>query len=127
MPRTPFILAVLAAIGLASGWLGAQEGRVPFVYVAGYRPEISIFRLDTAGGKLTPVGKATNVGSQPSWAAFDPATKFLFAVDETDPGGERGEGSTRSPGLLPLGRGPGGCGCVSGQRASHARSSWTRP
>ena len=30
---------------------------MPFVYVSGYRPEITIFRLDTAGGTLAPAGK----------------------------------------------------------------------
>jgi 6-phosphogluconolactonase len=100
MPRTSFVLAVLLGAGLASGWLSAQQDRVPFVYVAGYRPEISIFRLDTAGGRLTPVGKATNVGQQPSWAAFDPAVKFLFAVDETDPGRVRSFSINQANGAL---------------------------
>jgi 6-phosphogluconolactonase len=86
MPRIPFVCAVLLAFGLASGWPSAQEARVPFVYVSGYRPEIAIFRLDTAAGQLIPAGKATNVGEEPSFLAFDPAAKFLFAVNETDPG-----------------------------------------
>jgi 6-phosphogluconolactonase len=86
MTRNAFIFAMLLVVGLASDWTAAQESRVPFVYVGGYRPEISIFRLDTAAGTLTPVGKATNVGQDPSFLAFDPATKFLFSVNETDPG-----------------------------------------
>ena len=84
MPRTSFVCAVLVALGL--GWISAQQSRVPFVYVSGYRPEIAIFRLDTAAGRLMPAGKATDVGQQPSFLAWDPAAKFLFAVNETDPG-----------------------------------------
>ena len=57
MTRTSFVSAVLLGFGLA-GWVSAQESRVPFVYVSGYRPEIAIFRLDTAAGRLTPSGKA---------------------------------------------------------------------
>ncbi|MEO5740216.1 MAG: lactonase family protein [Vicinamibacterales bacterium] len=77
---------MLLALGLASSWTAAQEPRVPFVYVSGYRPEITIFRLDTASGTVTPAGRMTNVGQDPSFLAFDPAEKFLFAVNETDPG-----------------------------------------
>jgi 6-phosphogluconolactonase len=91
---------VLVALGLAAAWPAAQEARVPFVYVAGYRPEITIFRLDTAAGRLTPAGKATDVGSQPSWAAFDPGVKFLFAVDETDPGRVRSFSINQATGAL---------------------------
>jgi 6-phosphogluconolactonase len=59
--------------------------RVPFVYVGGYRPQISIFRLDQASGKLTPVGQAP-AGTAPSFLAWDPAGRHLFAVDEIDAG-----------------------------------------
>jgi 6-phosphogluconolactonase len=58
---------------------------VPFVYVSGYRPEISIFRLDAAGGRLIAAGKADG-GRDPSFLAWDPAVRFLFAANETDPG-----------------------------------------
>jgi len=70
---------------LTAGSTVAQESRVPFVYVSGYRPEISIFRLDTAGGKLIPAGKI-DPGPEPSFLAWDPAARFLFALNETDPG-----------------------------------------
>ena len=91
---------MLLALGLASGWPAAQEPRVPFVYVSGYRPEITIFRLDTAGGTLVPAGKATNVGQEPSFLAFDPAAKFLFAVNETDPGRVRSFAINQATGAL---------------------------
>jgi 6-phosphogluconolactonase len=60
-------------------------GRVPFVYVSGYRPEILIFRLDAAAGRLTPVGSADG-GQEPSFLAWDPGRRFLFAVNEVDEG-----------------------------------------
>ena len=91
---------MLLVLGLASGWTAAQESRVPFVYVSGYRPEITIFKLDTAGGKLVPAGRATNVGQQPSFLAFDPAAKFLFAANETDPGRVRSFAIHQATGAL---------------------------
>jgi 6-phosphogluconolactonase len=100
MPRKPFVSAMLLAIGLATGWPAAQESRVPFVYVSGYRPEIAIFRLDTAGGRLNPAGKATAVGQEPSFLAWDPLAKFLFAVNETDPGRVRSFAISQSSGAL---------------------------
>jgi len=83
-----------------SAWPAAQEARAPFVYVSGYRPEITIFRLDTAGGKLIPAGRSTDVGQEPSFLAFDPSAKFLFAVNETDPGRVRSFAINQSTGAL---------------------------
>ena len=83
--RSIFALTLLAALLLPWSPPAALQSRVPVVYVAGYRPEISIFRLDTAKGTLTPLGKADG-GAQPSFLAWDPSTRFLFAVNETDPG-----------------------------------------
>jgi 6-phosphogluconolactonase len=60
-------------------------GTVPFVFVGGYRPEILIFRLDVAGGRLAPVGSADG-GREPSFLAWDPGARFLFAVNEVDEG-----------------------------------------
>jgi 6-phosphogluconolactonase len=100
MPRNTVVLAVLALIALGAVWPAAQESRVPFVYVAGYRPEITIFRLDTARGALVPAGRATNVGEAPSFLAFDPAAKFLFAANETDPGRVRSFAINQTTGAL---------------------------
>jgi alpha-galactosidase len=58
---------------------------VPYVYVGGYRPEILVFRLDVERGTLTPAGSAA-AGSDPSFLAWDPQRRFLFAANETDPG-----------------------------------------
>lgn len=100
MTRKPFVSAALLACGLMSAWPAAQESRVPYVYVSGYRPQISIFRLDIAGGRLIPAGTATNVGENPSFLAWDPAAKYLFAVNETDPGRARSFAINRSNGAL---------------------------
>jgi 6-phosphogluconolactonase len=100
MRKNPIVFAMLLVLGLASGWTAAQESRVPFVYVSGYRPEITIFRLDTASGRLTPAGRATNVGQDPSFLAFDPAAKFLFSVNETDPGRVRSFAIDQATGAL---------------------------
>jgi 6-phosphogluconolactonase len=101
MPRKPVICVVLAALLLALRV--AAQSPVPFVYVSGYRPEIAIFRLDTAAGTLSPVAKATEVGEQPSFLAWDPGGRFLFAVDETDPGRVRSFAiDRRTGGITPL-------------------------
>src|SRR5688572_6659111 len=100
MSRNSLLFVLLLALGMTSAWTTAQEPRVPFVYVSGYRPEIAIFRLDTAGGTLAPVGKATNVGQDPSFLAFDPSAKFLFSVNETDPGRVRSFSINQTNGAL---------------------------
>jgi 6-phosphogluconolactonase len=83
-------MVILAAAGVAevtpaTARRGELERRVPFVYVGGYRPEIDIFRLDTIAARLTHVGTAP-AGTDPSFVAWDPTAKFLFAGNETDPG-----------------------------------------
>jgi 6-phosphogluconolactonase len=100
MRRNTAVFATLLVLGLASGRTAAQEPRVPFVYVGGYRPEIAIFRLDTASGTLAPAGRTATVGQDPSFLAFDPATKFLFAVNETDPGRVRSFAINQASGAL---------------------------
>jgi 6-phosphogluconolactonase len=100
MTRNTFVFAMLLVCGLAADRAAGQEPRVPFVYVSGYRPEITIFRLDTARGTLIPAGSATNVGQDPSFLALDPAAKFLFAVNETDPGRVRSFAVNQATGAL---------------------------
>jgi 6-phosphogluconolactonase len=82
------ILRVLVALGLiaAAGWAAQPEY---FVYVGTYTgPKskgIYAWRFDPAGGKLTeigPVGETKN----PSFVAFHPSGKFLYAVNETRDG-----------------------------------------
>ncbi len=57
----------------------------PLVYVGGYRSEIAIFRLDLAGARLEKVGSADG-GKSPSFLAFHPEGRFVFAANETSDG-----------------------------------------
>lgn len=57
----------------------------PLVYVGGYRPEIHVFRLNVAAGTLTPAGQMSG-GENPSFLAFDPKGRFVFAANETNNG-----------------------------------------
>ena len=88
--ETSLLLLSLAALGCATAAPAPRPdpvptAKVPYVYVGGYRPEISIFRLDAATGALTPAGQVA-AGSAPSFLAWDPTHKYLFAVDEVDAG-----------------------------------------
>jgi 6-phosphogluconolactonase len=53
----------------------------PFVYVGKADDEIAIFRLDRETGALTRVG-GTAAGRHPSYLAFAPSKKFVYAVNE---------------------------------------------
>jgi 6-phosphogluconolactonase len=104
------VVLSLATLGCAasapSTRLDESPLRVPFVYVGGYRPEISIFRLDQRSGALTPVGQVP-AGTAPSFLAWDPARKNLFAVDEVNAGRvlafaiDAGTGALRAQGEMP--------------------------
>jgi 6-phosphogluconolactonase len=88
VPASLALLALLGALGCAASRPAARPdigNRVPYVYVGGYRPEISIFRLDLQTGKLTPSGQVA-AGAAPSFLAWDPAGKTMFAADEVENG-----------------------------------------
>jgi 6-phosphogluconolactonase len=53
----------------------------PFVYVGKDDDEIAIYRLDRETGALTKVGGAA-AGRHPSYLAFAPSKKFVYAVNE---------------------------------------------
>ena len=42
---------------------------------------IYVYRLDESSGKLEPMGKTTGIAN-PSYLAFDPSQRFLYAVNE---------------------------------------------
>lgn len=58
----------------------------PLVFVSGYGPEIISFTLD-GSGKLTEVARAPG-GKNPSFLAFSPDRKNLYAVNEGGGGGK---------------------------------------
>jgi 6-phosphogluconolactonase len=62
--------------------VGAQAW---FVYTGSGNGTISIFRMDQQSGMLTAAGTAAG-GNNPSYLAWDPAHRFLFAVNEGSPG-----------------------------------------
>src|SRR5688572_9276311 len=55
------------------------------VYVSGYSPQIARFALDGETGALTSLG-TTPVTGNPSFLAFAPSGKFLYALDEAPTG-----------------------------------------
>ena len=115
---------MLLVLGLPSGRIIAQEPRVPYVYVSGYRPEIAIFRLDTAAGVLVPAGKAANVGQEPSFLAWDPTARFLFALNETDPGRVRSFSIDQATGALtPINDVP-SMGSITAHLSTDATGRW---
>ena len=64
----------------------APAGGNPFVYVGSeLATEIRIFQLDLATGALTAKGSAPS-GTSPDYLAFHPSGKFLYALNEVNPG-----------------------------------------
>jgi 6-phosphogluconolactonase len=56
-----------------------------FVYTGSGDGTISIFRMDRQTGELTPAGTADG-GNNPSYLAWDPSHRYLYAVNEGSPG-----------------------------------------
>jgi 6-phosphogluconolactonase len=55
-----------------------------FVYVGGYNDQISIFSMNQESGALTARGAPVVANPDPSFLAFAPDGKYLFAVNESD-------------------------------------------
>jgi 6-phosphogluconolactonase (cycloisomerase 2 family) len=89
--------AALAAAGSVAALARAEEeeddhrrrpGEV-LAYVGTYTPHgegIYLFRVNTSTGALTPIKvfKSTDSTRNPSWLAFDPTRRFLYAGNEID-------------------------------------------
>ncbi|MBA3700125.1 MAG: lactonase family protein [Planctomycetes bacterium] len=73
----------IGLLGLVGGLLPAAE---PLVFVSGYGPEIISYTLD-GSGKMTEVGRAPG-GANPSFLAWSPDHKNLYAVNEGSGGGK---------------------------------------
>lgn len=82
--RRPFISRVASGLlAMVGGLLSAAD---PLVFVSGYGPEIISFTLD-GSGKLTEVAR-TPGGANPSFLAWSPDHKNLYAVNEGNGGGK---------------------------------------
>jgi 6-phosphogluconolactonase len=75
--RRPLHFLLTAVVALSSTVASAAD---PLVFVSGYGPEIISYSLD-ASGKLTEVARAPG-GSNPSFLAWSPDHKNLYAVNE---------------------------------------------
>lgn len=73
----------IGLLGLVGGLLPAAD---PVVFVSGYGPEIISYTLE-GSGKLTEVGR-TPGGANPSFLAWSPDHKNLYAVNEGNGGGK---------------------------------------
>src|SRR5437870_4385735 len=74
--------AALAAVWSAPAWAKSQ-GTV-LAYVGSYTPNgqgISLFEVDPSTGSLTPRNVFPST-TNPSWLAFDPSHRYLYAVNE---------------------------------------------
>jgi 6-phosphogluconolactonase len=60
----------------------------PFLYVSGYGPEITRFTLDLATGALAEQGRVQG-GTSPSYLAFAPNKRALYAVNEASGAGSQ--------------------------------------
>lgn len=76
--RLPLHLLLTAVVALSFTVAQAAE---PFVFVSGYGPDIICYTLDSAAGKLTEVSRSAG-GTNPSFLAWSPDHKNLYAVNE---------------------------------------------
>ena len=87
-PLTLLAAACAIVIGCSSRADVAEggSGHAQFVYVSGYSPTISCFTLDAAAGTLTPLSTSPG-GKNPSFLAWSPNHRFVYALNESDPTG----------------------------------------
>jgi 6-phosphogluconolactonase len=86
--KTSSLLAQFCAIllvGVMSLSASAEENMNPRVYISGYSPTISCYTLDMATGELKPLS-ASEGGKNPSYLAWSPDKKFLYACLESGDG-----------------------------------------
>ncbi|WP_434425480.1 beta-propeller fold lactonase family protein [Nannocystis pusilla] len=57
---------------------------MPFVYVSGYDPKIRVYRLDAETGALSEAVAPVDGGNNPSYLAFTPSRRYLYALREGD-------------------------------------------
>jgi hypothetical protein len=57
----------------------------PRVYIAGYHALVSCFSLDLDAGSLTLLSTSV-AGAKPTYMAHHPSGRFMYALDEAQPG-----------------------------------------
>lgn len=83
--RHPLHLLLSAAVTVGAAFVTTVQAADPLVFVSGYGPEIISYTLD-GSGKLSEVAR-TPGGKNPSFLAWSPDHKNLYAVNEGDGGG----------------------------------------
>jgi 6-phosphogluconolactonase len=68
----------------AAGAAGGPSNERAFVYVGTYENAIHIYALNLDSGVLTPQGSPVNAPPSPSFLAFAPDARHLYAVNEGD-------------------------------------------
>ena len=63
---------------------GELPAGAPFVYVSGYDSKIRVYRLDPDTGAMTESVPPVDGGTNPSYLAFAPSRKLLYALREAD-------------------------------------------
>jgi 6-phosphogluconolactonase len=67
-----------------AGASGSAPNERAFAYVGSYENAIHVFALNTDSGVLTPQGGAVSAAPSPSFLAFAPDARHLYAVNEAD-------------------------------------------
>jgi 6-phosphogluconolactonase len=93
LPTLAFAVAVAVAAAVpaahskesvtGTGAMAAAAAGGYYVYVSGEHPTITTLKLDLGSGTMTRTGTAP-AGTVPSYLAFSPSKKYLYAVDEID-------------------------------------------
>jgi 6-phosphogluconolactonase len=84
----PADAAVADADAADAGPDASAPSGTPYLYVSGYGPEITRFTVDLASGALTERGRV-NGGTSPSYLAFAPDKRTLYAVNEASGAGSQ--------------------------------------
>jgi 6-phosphogluconolactonase len=86
--------------GMGTG--GSAPSGNPFVYVgSGSGTSVSIFQLDMQSGSLAARG-TVRTGNSPSYVAFHPSRKYLYILNEVDPGRIQAFSIDRATGALTI-------------------------
>lgn len=94
-------VSVIDAGAPDAGPVDAGAGGQPFVYVGSGDGKISVYRLNGTTGGVT-LASSIDAGTNPSFLAFDSKRRFLYAVNEGNPGAVASFSINPSTGALTL-------------------------